>query len=83
VTGPADDDAVTYRRVDPDAHPEHTTASLAPTSKVIAGGTAGASTVLLLWLVSLFGLQVPPEVAAAVTVLLTAGAAYLKPERRA
>jgi hypothetical protein len=73
VTGP----------VDPDDYPEHTTRSLAPTSKVIAGGTAGAATVLLLWLVSLFGLQVPPEVAAAVTALLAAGAAYLKTERRA
>lgn len=69
--------------LDPDGYPEHTVRSLAPTSKVLAGGVAGAASVVLVWLVSLFGLQVPPEVAAAVTVLLGVGAAYLKTERRA
>jgi hypothetical protein len=50
----------------------------APTPKVIAGAAAGAATVLLVWVARLFGLDVPPEVASAVTVLLAAGAAYLK-----
>lgn len=51
---------------------------LAPTPKVIAGVGAGAATVLLVWLAGLFGVEVPPEVASSVTVLLAAGAAYLK-----
>lgn len=50
----------------------------APTPKVIAGAAAGAATVLLVWIARLFGLDVPPEVASAVTVLLAAGTAYLK-----
>ena len=54
------------------------TASLKPTPKVIAATAAGAATVLLVWIAGLFGLEVPPEVAAAATVLLTAGAGYLK-----
>lgn len=49
-----------------------------PQPKVVAATTAGASTILLVWVVGLFGLVVPPEVASAVTVLLAAGAAYLK-----
>jgi hypothetical protein len=53
------------------------TASLKPTPKVIAATAAGAATVLLVWIAGLFGLEVPPEVAAAATVLLTAGAGYL------
>lgn len=52
--------------------------SLAPTPKVVAATTAGAATILLVWIVGLLGLGVPPEVAAAVTVLITAGAGYLK-----
>lgn len=52
--------------------------SLAPTAKVTAAAAAGAATVLLVWVVGLLGLDVPSEVASAVTVLLSAGAAYLK-----
>jgi hypothetical protein len=50
----------------------------APTPKVIAGATAGAATILLVWVAGLLGLDVPPEVASAVTALLAAGTAYLK-----
>jgi hypothetical protein len=56
-------------------------ASLTPTPKVVAGGAAGALTVILVWVARLIGLDVPPEVAAAVTLLLTSGAAYLTPQR--
>lgn len=49
-----------------------------PQPKVVAATAAGAATVVLVWIVGLFGLAVPPEVASAVTVLLAAGAAYVK-----
>jgi hypothetical protein len=64
--------------IDPDDYPEHTVRSLAPESKVVAGAVAGAVSIILVWLAGLFGLEVPPEVAAAVTVVLGAGTAYLK-----
>jgi hypothetical protein len=54
---------------------------LTPTRKVAAGGVAGAATVILVWLAGMFGLEMPPEVAAALTVLLGTGAAYLRTER--
>ena len=46
--------------------------------KVVAGGAAGAVTVVLVWIASLCNLPVPPEVASAVTVLISTGAGYLK-----
>lgn len=53
--------------------------TLAPVPKVIAGTIAGAATVVIVWLLHQFaGVDLPAEVAAALTVLLTAGAAYLK-----
>lgn len=51
-------------------------------SKVQAGGAAGAITVVLVWAVGLAGLEIPPEVASAVTVLIGTGAAFLKTETR-
>lgn len=52
--------------------------SARPQPKVVAATAAGAATILLVWIAGLLGLAVPPEVASAVTVLLAAGAAYLK-----
>lgn len=49
-------------------------------AKVIAAGSAGAATVVLVWAASLFKVDVPPEVASAVTVLISTGAGYLKRE---
>ena len=46
--------------------------------KVIAGGLAGAVTAILVYVISLFGVELPPEVASAVTVIITAVFAYLK-----
>lgn len=51
-------------------------------SKVGLGGAAGAVTILLVWIVSLIGLEVPPEVASAFTVLITVAVGYLVPETR-
>ena len=47
-------------------------------AKVTAGGLAGAITVLLVWAVSIAGLDVPPEVASAFTVVISFAAGYLK-----
>lgn len=45
-----------------------------------AGAVAGAATTVLVWVSSVVGLEVPAYVAAAVTVLITAAAAYFWPE---
>jgi putative flippase GtrA len=52
-----------------------------PTRKVAAGGSAGAITVVLVWLAGQFGLEVPGEVASAVTVLISTVAAWFTRER--
>ena len=49
-----------------------------PQTKVIAGGAAGAASIILVYVAGLCGLDVPAEVASAVTVLLSTGAAYIK-----
>lgn len=54
------------------------TQAMKPTRKVAAGGVAGAVALLIVFVAGEFGLEIPPEVASAVTVLLTAGVAWLK-----
>jgi hypothetical protein len=56
-------------------------ASMAPTTKVTAGGVAGALTVLVVWILGMFHVQVPPEVASALTVILSFFASYFVRER--
>lgn len=46
--------------------------------KVAAGGIAGALTVILVWLLNMGGVDVPAEVASAITVVISFGAGYLK-----
>lgn len=53
----------------------------APTTKVTVGALAGALTVVLVYICGLFGLVIPAEVAAAVTVLISFGASYIVRER--
>lgn len=43
----------------------------------LAGGTTGAFTVLVVYLAGLFGLDVPPEAAAAFTTLVTAAVLFV------
>lgn len=50
-------------------------------TKVAAAGAAGSVTVILVWVASLLGLDVPDAVAAALTVLITVGTAYLTRNR--
>lgn len=46
--------------------------------KVAAAGAAGAVTVVLVWVAGMFGVDVPPEVASAVTVLISTAAGWLR-----
>lgn len=47
--------------------------------KVTAATLAGAVVTILIWLLRLVDVEVPPEVAAAVTTVLAAAAGYLAP----
>lgn len=53
---------------------------MAPKPKIVAVGVAGSLTILLVWVAGLFGLDVPPEVASAFTVLVSSLAGWLKSE---
>lgn len=66
------------REFDHDQFPEHTTRSLAPEPKVYAGTAAGAASVIVVWILSLTGVDMPDWAAAALATLLASGAAYLK-----
>lgn len=63
------------------AKPSSSPAGALPTSKVAAGGAAGSLTVVLVWVLGELGLDITAEVASALTVLLSTGAAYLKSGR--
>ena len=55
--------------------------STAPTTKAAAGGAAGALTVLLVWILGLLHVTVPPEVASAITVIISFNTSYLVKQR--
>lgn len=50
--------------------------------KVRVSGTAGALAVVLVYVAGLFGADVPAEVAAALTVLISTGAGYMRSSHR-
>jgi hypothetical protein len=49
-----------------------------PQPKVVAGGIAGAATIILVWVAGMLGVDVPAEVASAFTVLVSFAASFLK-----
>ena len=51
-----------------------------PNKKVTAGSTGGAITVLIVWAAGQFGIEVPPEIAAVLTTLVSSLAGYFTPE---
>lgn len=51
-------------------------------SKVAAGGAAGALSIVLVWIASLFGLVIPDFVAQALTVLISVVVGWVVPETR-
>lgn len=54
--------------------------SKTPTSKVVAGGVAGAAVTVIVWGASLVGVEVPVEVATSAVVLVSFAVAYLVPD---
>lgn len=55
--------------------------SMAPSTKVAAGGVAGALTVLVVWILGLLHVPVPPEVVSALTVIISFIASYFVRQR--
>lgn len=51
--------------------------NLKPTNKVTAVGISGALTVLLVYVLGLYGVNLPPEVASALTILVSFAGGYL------
>ena len=51
--------------------------------KVKAASAAGSVMILISWIVGLYHVTIPPEVAAAGTTIIASAAGYLKPSRPA
>ncbi len=49
------------------------------TPKVATGALAGAVSVIVVWIISKFGMDVPPEIASAFTTVISAGSSYFAP----
>lgn len=54
-----------------------------PNTKVAAGGLAGGLSMLIIWGIGAAGVDVPAEVAAAITTLVTFAVGYFVPEKAA
>lgn len=52
-----------------------------PNTKVAAGGLAGGLSMLIIWGIGAAGVEVPAEVAAAITTLITFAVSYFVPEK--
>lgn len=49
-----------------------------PQPKVVAGGIAGAVSIVIVWALGAGGVDVPPEVASAFTTIIAFFASYIK-----
>ncbi len=49
------------------------------TPKVATGALAGAVSVILVWIITKFGIDVPPEIASAFTTVVSALSSYFAP----
>lgn len=57
--------------------------SSAPTNKVAAAGIGGSVSAVLIWAVTqLFTVDIPPEIAAAITAIISFASGYLVREKR-
>ena len=61
----------------------HRAAEWVPERKVASGTLGGIAAVVVLWAIGLSGVEIPPEVASAITALVVAGIAYLVPSATA
>lgn len=57
-------------------------ASSMPTQKVAAAGISGAVSIVLIYIASQLGLELPAEVAAAITTIVSFASGYLVKEKR-
>lgn len=57
---------------------EETVPNRVPVPKIQAAGLGGAVSLVLVWLLGLFGVEVPPTVAAAFTTILAGLFGYVK-----
>ncbi len=53
-----------------------------PSTKIAAGGAAGALSTIIVWILGEFEVDVPAEIAAAITVLVMSLTSYFVPERK-
>ncbi len=49
------------------------------TPKVATGALAGAVSVIVVWIITQFGVTIPPEIASAFTTVISACSAYFAP----
>ncbi len=49
------------------------------TPKVATGALAGAVSVILVWIITKFGIEVPPEIASAFTTVVSAASSWFAP----
>lgn len=56
--------------------------SSAPTNKVAAAGIGGSLTIVVVYVLGLMGVELPAEVASALTALISFAAGYLVREKR-
>ncbi len=49
-----------------------------PTAKMTAVGVSGAATLVIIYLLSLANVEIPAEVASALTILISFGSGYIK-----
>lgn len=54
-----------------------------PNTKVAAGGLAGGLSMIIIWLLGQLDVDLPAEVAAAITTLVTFAVGYFVPEKAA
>lgn len=56
--------------------------SKVPNRKVVAGGLAGSLTAIMVWLApNITEVEIPPEIAASITTIVTALVSYFVPNR--
>lgn len=61
------------------SEPQASSVKRRPTRKVGSAAIGGAAATVILWVIGSVGLLIPPEVAAAITTIISFGVAYLIP----
>lgn len=56
--------------------------TVAPTNKIAAVGVSGALSIVIVYLLGQFGVEMPNEVASAITLLISALSGYIVPNKK-